>query len=201
MSDAAILYLTSLSLMGIVVPFSYVFVTANASGLFPVTSESYLDSPYWLSIPRRVRSYMVAFQLLAAGGYILFQGWIAVNLSSLQSFLGNRWFLFLNALALLAASSAWPVAAYYAVTRPTRILPVVCSCALLWTTAASGILYLVGCVMEEAPLYIVTGTVFFFLVTTVADGIVWAAVCIRHHRRQVRRLRRDQRLESDLGAC
>ena len=178
----SIIYLFFVILLGTLVPVSYAMIIYNVSGLFPVEStSSYLNSPYWLSIPKGVRKWLVPLQLLAACGYIAHHIWIASNLQTLTTFFRNRWLLVFNPIVLIVTSSLWPLATYYAITRPRKFTPVVIACIALWSTAACGILNLVGTVMEYAPWYIVLGNTMFCIVVVLADGIGWAWVCISEY--------------------
>ena len=174
-------YLLFLSLSGCMVPFSYYMVTANGSGFFPVSSTSYLDSPYWLTMSRRTRKLLVIFQLCAAVGYSIFQIWIATEHHHFVGVLSDRWVLVVTLLALLISASQWPIAAFYGIKCPQDGWSVLYACTCLWITAGCGLLYLFASFQERAPIHIVISNIFFCLVVVGADGMVWAALCIRQY--------------------
>ena len=180
------LYALFVALLGVSVPVAYVMILANASGQFSVedASPSYVNSPYWLTIPRGVRPVLILFQLLAVVGYIGFQTWIVLHMDKLTaSFLQHRGVLVYMNISLILSAAIWPVPAYYVVAKPGSALSTLASAICLWITASSGLLFLIGLILESAPTVVVIGSVAFCIVTVLADGMWWVVASVRRYMR------------------
>lgn len=189
LEQGRILYISFVALIGFAVPFSYSMIIGNLSGLFPIKSSSYLDSPYWLTLPRRVRPLLVLLQLLAAIGYIGVQTWIVLNLGNLTSFLQNRILLVNLNLALIFASALWSISAYYVVTMPGSTIAILTSSCFLSITAGCGITFLIGLIDESAHPVVIVGNIAFCIVTVLADALWWNFASLQRYMRHPRQLK------------
>lgn len=97
------------------------------------TGGGYLDSPYWLGLPRWARRLTAALQVAALGGYV---AWLALALLAAPP--PSAAAVALHAL-FLAAEAAWPLAAYAMLHRPGRLPFVLLACAPLLVAAAAAV--------------------------------------------------------------
>ena len=174
-------WILSTGFFGIAVGFSYAIVLFNAFGDFPVSqgaSTSYLDSPYWLGLPRSSTIAVAVFQVLAAIGYIAWQFSLIAERPTRGIFTDTRWLIFANSL-FLVPSIAWPFAAHRLLKNTTSLSAALLSSSCLWL-AAVGVSLLVGGTFEdhrETPVALV-GILLTGTVVVVADGAGWSATAI-----------------------
>ena len=71
---------------------SYIFVLTNATGDFPLETQAtnYINSPYWLNMPRDSIIGVVVLQAFALAGYIAWVIWICTTTEYGTSFLAAQ---------------------------------------------------------------------------------------------------------------
>lgn len=177
------LLVVSSSLTGAAVLLSYLIVFAGVGG-FPsppnVTSTSYLDSPYWLGVPKETIVSIVVLQGMALVGYLTWLWWIATAseddlTDSLLTYPSARVLLL---QVFLLSSCAWPFAAYYYMLQRT-VGRSILACLPLWAAAGAIILLIGGTFEAKAPPAPTIGILLLGTVVVLADGVGWAAVCIK----------------------
>ena len=146
----------------------------------------YLDSPYWVGLPRPARRATAALQVVALAGYAAWLGAVAAGPPPPGGLVA------LHAL-LLAAEAAWPPAAYAMLHRPGQLGPALLACAPLWVAAAAVVGLLAtrpapagGAGGAGGPLA-TFGLLLLAPVVVLADGVGWAAAAIFHARAASRR--------------
>jgi hypothetical protein len=129
----------------------------------------YLDHPLWIGFPAPVIRVFVAFQVIAAIGFMVAAGsWIVSPPTG--SGIGNYFAVLL--VAFLGASILWPVFAK-AESRVGAVLSLV-------VAAIASILMVAGAAEESQPrAHVVGGFLVFALVTVLADGVAWNARYIK----------------------
>lgn len=176
-------WVASTSLVGVAVLFNYAIVLFNAFGDFPLPSNvpqsvSYFESPYWLNLPRSSVTVIVAFQALAAVGYIMWYVSIVMERPTTGLLADMRW-LVASTLLFLVPSAVWPFSAFYLLRNTSSVTNAVASSACLWL-AATGIMLMVGGTFEdkrESPIALL-GILLTSLVVVIADGVGWSALAI-----------------------
>lgn len=168
---------------GALVLTSYAFVLANVAGGFTLSlppTTGYLDSHYWLGLPRDSVIGIIVLQVLAGVGFVAWVIWLAskddyVIENSILSTLWNRIVLI---QVFLLASTAWPFAAYFYMMQ-RNLSRAIIACVPLWVAALATILLIGGTFEARAPVVPTVSILLFGTVTVLADGVGWSAVCIK----------------------
>jgi hypothetical protein len=174
--------LVASGLVGAGIAVAYATVLANVGGGFPLrappASSAYVDSPYWVGLPRATAAALVVFQAGAAAGYVMWLVYVHQHPPTRGLLQDRRW-LHGAVLVFLAASAAWPFGAYRAVQHPDSLAWALAACAPLWL-AAAGVVVLVGGTFEAAYPSAVpaVGILLLANVVVLADGCGWAAAAI-----------------------
>lgn len=159
---------------------SYVVVLGNVNNAFPidnVDSFHYLRSPYWLDTPRDTVLVLVAFQGLAAVGFLMWFAWIA-HADITASALRLPWVRVLLLMSFLMASLMWPFAAYAQLIRPASTTRALISSSCLWVAAVS-VIAMIGLTFEaRAPPLPTAGVLLLGNAVVLMDGVGWSAMAI-----------------------
>ena len=176
-------FLVSSGISGAFVIGSYALVLADVAGVFtlplPPTS-GYLESHYWLGMPRDSIVGIIVLQLLAGIGFVVWSIWLSskedyIIENSILSTLANRIVL---VQVFLWASVAWPFATYFYMLQRT-LSRAILACVPLWIAALATILLIGGTFEARAPVLPTVSILLFGNVVVLADGVGWAAVCIK----------------------
>ena len=168
------------TLLGVGIFTSYVTVLGNVGNGFQlqgVTSFAYLESPYWLGMPRDTIVGLVVMQCIAAVGYLVWFFWL-INAEVTQGLLRHNWMRVLQIAVFLMSSLAWPYTAYLVLSRPHSVMRALVSCGCLWI-AASSVIVMIGTTFEaRAPVAPTLGILLLGNVVVLADGVGWSALCL-----------------------
>jgi hypothetical protein len=167
-------------LFGLALITSYGVVLVNLGGGFPLdglVSTSYIDSPYWLGMPKDTIVGIVVLQILAAIGYLIWFFWL-INTEISIGLLRYNWIKTLQIVVFLLSSVIWPYTAYIYMLRPTSVTRAIISSSFLWLAACS-VIFMIGTTFEaRAPVAPTLGILFLGNVVILADGIGWSALAI-----------------------
>lgn len=178
--------LLSTGISGAFVLLSYAVVLADVVGMFPLPvseyapTSGYLDSHYWLNMPRDTIVGIIVMQVLAGIGFVIWVFWLAgkedyVIEDSLLSTLEVRITII---QVFLWASTAWPFFTHYFMLQRTLARAILASIPL-WIAATAIILLIGGTFEARAPALPTLSILFLGNVVVLADGVGWAAVCIK----------------------
>lgn len=177
-------WIASSTLLQIGVLFTYAIVLFDAFGDFPLperhrrSSTSYLESPYWLGMPKSTTTFIVVMQGFAAIGYVLWQMSLVMIRPTRGLFVDPRWLVFANML-FLVPSILWPFAAYQLLQDETSISWALASSACLWAASAGMTLLVAGTFedLRETP-WAALGIYLTASIVVVADGVGWSAISL-----------------------
>jgi hypothetical protein len=163
---------------------AYAVVLFDVTGLFPLPTESgngYLDSPYWLGMPRDAVIVVTVMQIFAAVGLV---GWVAWldGMSDYQlerSILSTLETRIALVQIFLWSSVAWPFLTYRFMTDRANTTRAVTACVPLWIAAVAVLLMIGGTFEARAPALPTLAVMLAGNVVVLADGVGWAAVCIK----------------------
>lgn len=161
---------------------SYAIVLFDAFGSFPLPDsmkhrKGYLESPFWLSLPRASIVAVVVFQGFAAVGYLMWFFSMLYERPTRGLLQDSRWLMVSNIL-FLVPSILWPFPAYR-LLHDLSMANAILSSACLWI-AALGVILMVGGTFEDerkSPVATI-GILLLSTVVIVADGIGWSATAI-----------------------
>jgi len=190
--------LLSSSLLGAGIAAAYVLVLGNFTGDFAVPASAehanatgltrYMTSPYWFRVPVPTVSAIVALQLLAAIGYVVWFVWLLMGRPAATALpadhpgtlLDGRVAPTLLLHGFLVASVAWPFAAYWHQLEPASVGRALAACLPLWVSAACVIGLIGGTFEAWAPPAPTLGILLLGLVVVLCDGVGWSALCLKH---------------------
>ena len=178
MADAG-LFVGSGALVGAGIMVAYATVLFDAFGGYalPQPRTGYLDSPYWVGIPKSAVYAIVVLQVFAAVGYVTWMVYVASNAPT-RGILADRGRMWAN-LLFLVPSAVWPYAAHRSVLQPHSVAWAVGASVPLWIAAAGVILLVAGTFEAQyASPVPYLGILFLALVVVLADGVGWAAAAI-----------------------
>lgn len=174
-------WVASSALLGGAVLFSYAAVLFDAFGGFPlpvgVVRGDYLDSPYWLGLPRSSVASITAFQIMGGIGYVVWFGQMLAMRPTRGLLAEPRWLVGSTAL-FLVPSIVWPYTAHR-LLHNFSVGNAVLASVPLWG-AAIGMALLVGGTFEDErsnPLAII-GILLVANVVVCADAMGWSACAI-----------------------
>ena len=171
----------STAFLGGGVLFSYAIVLFNSFGGFELPTESsrsYLESPYWLGLPRSSTTALLIFQVGAGIGYFMWFVSIVITRPTRGLLADPRWLFGCNAI-FLVASAVWPFAAYQLLQFSSTVWRAILACLPLWM-AAIGMCLLVGGTFEDdrsSPVALI-GILLTSTVVVMVDGVGWSATAL-----------------------
>ena len=152
---------------------AYAAVLFDTWGEYPLDDSpgNYLDSPYWVGMPKAAVYVTVALQVVALVGYVAWVTYVAQHTVTRPLLLAN--------VCFLVSSAAWPFAAYPFVRNPPTLRHALVASLPLWS-AAAGVLVLVVHTFEAQYTSPVPslGILAVALVVVLADGVGWTAAAI-----------------------
>ena len=181
---SATLLITS-GITGALVLASYAVVLADVTGFFPLPktftpTSGYIDSHYWLGMKSDSIIAIIVLQVLAGVGFVVWEIWLATHgdYTFPNSILSTLAFRIILIQVFLWASFAWPFLTYFYMHDQT-LSRAILACVPLWIAALATIIMIGGTFEAQAPPHAILSILFFGLVVVLADGVGWAAVCIK----------------------
>ena len=181
--NMSVVLAVSSAVTGLFVLISYAVVLVDVAGIFtlqlPPTS-GYLESHYWLGMPKESITGIVVLQVVAGIGFVAWVVWlVGMDDYTLQgSILSTLPWRIALIQTFLWASVFWPFGAYFYMLNRTLGRALV-ACIPLWIAALATILMIGGTFEARAPVVPTLGMLMFGLIVVLADGVGWAAVCIK----------------------
>lgn len=160
---------------------SYALALGNVGNLFPpipgeAATTSYLDTPFWLGVPRSTVIAMSVIQVMAAIGFVVLVLWRALAaeeptngvLAKLPAYLATI-------ITFLLASALWPYLARWALGSPSGLSVGACVASLI--VAAVAVILIVADAFESdaTPWYALVGALVLGTVVVLGDGVGWSA--------------------------
>lgn len=144
-------------------------------------STSYIDSPYWLETPRKIRYAIVALQVVAVLSYMVWLVWVSIVQPPSTGPLTSVYFVAASVALIFVPAVVWPVAARKLVDNRTSI-PAALFAALCLVLTAIGVgLQTVGTFRtytswNDPPRALILP---FLVLTAGADAFVWNVYALR----------------------
>ena len=173
----------STALAGLLVLGSYVVVLFDVFRWFDLGqdgSSSYFESPYWLRMhPDSVKAISV-LQVVAGVGFLIWCGWLILGEDRTfeNSILSTLPWRIGVVQMFLWASALWPFGAYYH-KRNNNTWSAIVACIPLWVASLAAILMIGGTFEAKASAVPTVGVLVFGTIVVLADGVGWAALCIK----------------------
>jgi len=132
----------------------------------------YLSHPFWLGLPRSVVVMLVAFQALAAIGFLVAMTSWVIQPPTTGVMGTHKWALPVTLVVFFLFAVMWAPATFYKIHWLVVL-------SLIGTAAAS-IVLLAGSIEETDPKwYVMLGFMLLCIVTVLNDAVLWNAKYIR----------------------
>lgn len=160
---------------GILVLISYFTVLKSNMG-----NENYLNSKYWLDLPKNCVYILIILQIVSIIGFFMFLvPWIFIERPKGGVLGNNNWALPLTIGVFMIASFIWSFGVSYSFKNKNK--------CWIWMTIISlvvaaicSIIFIAGATEEDNPKwYIILGTILFGITIILSDGINWNARFIK----------------------
>lgn len=155
--------------------------------VFKSESSGYLDSRYWMGIPRKTTATILVLQICAAAGFITFFAFVIYNQSSdkgvvTKGILSRRqghttWIVL---LVFYAVSFCWPFLTKWYLKEMNNVAKWLTAVSLM-LAAGCATLMVAGAFEAQMHPMAVLGVIMFATVVIIVDGIGWNAVMIFGH--------------------